>query len=123
MLTQFKTITSFSVSSIPSAREFYVDKLGLEVIHEDDYMIRFKTGGDTGFMIYMKEEHKPADYTVLNFEVDDVRKTVMELKEKGIMMEQYPDLKTDADGISKSEEGEIAWFKDPSGNILSLMKY
>ena len=73
-------------------------------------------------MIYPKDTHTPASFTVLNFPVDEVEKIVDELTEKGLTFEQYPEFHTDAKGISRDYGQEIAWFKDPAGNILSVLK-
>ena len=80
--------------------------------------------GETTVMIYPKPDHEPASFTVLNFPVDDVEETVAELNGKGIEFEHYdmPDLKTDENGISRGQGPVIAWFKDPAGNILSILE-
>lgn len=122
MLANFKTFTSFSAPRLDLIEEFYNGKLGLEVSKDVMGVLMFKTGGDTKFMVYEKPTHTAAEYTVLNFEVDDIEKAVSELNKKGIMMEQYPEMGTDENGIAGAGNGDskMAWFKDPAGNIVSL---
>jgi len=120
MLKESKTYTSFSVKDINSVKDFYINKLGLIVSNTmEDYALGFKTGGDTSFFVYPKNDHVPATYTVLNFVVEDLDKCVDELMENGVQMEQYPDMKTNQKGIAETGGGRMAWFKDPAGNILS----
>jgi len=123
MLKDSKTFTSFSVDDLDAAKDFYHKKLGLTLLDEFDGGLRFQTGGDTSFMVYIREKHVPALYTVLNFEVDDIEKKIGELNDQEIMMEQYPEMGTDELGIStQGDDTKMAWFKDPAGNILSLMQ-
>ena len=97
--------------------------LGIEVeeIKEMGLLtLNFEGGGKV--MVYPKDSHVPATFTVLNFPVADVEKSVDELISKGITFEQYEEFKTDEKGISRQWGQEIAWFKDPAGNILSVLK-
>lgn len=118
----------FSVNSINDAKKFYGDTLGLEASEykEMGVLILNLAGGNDVF-IYPKDDHKPATFTILNFPVDDIDTAVDELGKLGITFEQYPDLKTNEKGISRGDGGAggpagIAWFKDPAGNILSVIQ-
>lgn len=121
MLDANKALGSFSVSDIQKAKDFYGKTLGLEVASGSEgtlVLIKAKT------MIYPKSNHQPATFTVLNFPVDSVEKTVDELGKRGVRFEVYnePNLKTDSRGISRGNGPTIAWFKDPAGNILSVLE-
>ncbi len=123
MLKDSKAFSGFSVSDMATAKEFYGTTLGLEV--EDGPMgLQLKIPGSNGVFIYPKENHQPATYTILNFPVEDIDEAVDELKDKGVIFEQYPDM-TDEKGIARGVAAkmgpDIAWFKDPAGNILSVL--
>jgi len=123
MLKAKNVFSSFSSNDIGKAKEFYGKTLGLDV-SESHGMLDVRLAGGANVMIYPKAHHSPASFTVLNFPVDDVDGTVDELTKRGVKFEQYnePDLKTDAKGISRDTRGPtIAWFKDPAGNILSVL--
>jgi predicted enzyme related to lactoylglutathione lyase len=118
-----EAFSSFSVNDLQKAKEFYTNTLGLKV-SETPEGLELKTGG-TPVFIYPKPNHAPATFTVLNFPVDDIDQAVASLKKQGIRFEQYnmPDLKTDKDGVARGPQGpQIAWFKDPAGNILSVLE-
>lgn len=126
MLNIIKTYGSFSVPDLEAAKDFYQGTLGLEV-NERPEGLDLKIGDGASVFVYFSSANKPADFTILNFVVEDVEKEVDKLIEKGVAMEHYdmPGLKTDEKGIVRSERGEmgpklIAWFKDPAGNILAL---
>lgn len=124
MLKDSKAFSGFSTDDIEKALHFYKDVLGINASKGDMGMLVLKTNGNNDIIIYPKPNHTPATYTVLNFPVDDVEKAVDELTAKGVKFEQYdmPDLKTDAKGICRGDQGPvIAWFKDPAGNILSVL--
>jgi predicted enzyme related to lactoylglutathione lyase len=123
MLKYTKAASSFSVNDIPTAKEFYSQVLGIEVA-ENNGMLTLKIGPGHDVLIYPKPDHEPATFTVLNFTVADVEKTVADLAAKGISMEKYDmdQLKTDEKGILHYGESKIAWFKDPAGNILSILQ-
>lgn len=118
-----EAFSSCSVNDIARAKEFYGKTLGLEV-KESMEGLELHTGGNTVFL-YPKPNHTPASFTVLNFPVDDIEEAVDELKSLGVRLEHYdlPDMKTDAQGIFRGDPGpQIAWFKDPAGNILSVVE-
>ncbi len=127
MFRDSKAFGSFSVDDIPKAKQFYGEILGLEVSEQPEGLALKLTGGGSVF-IYPKPDHEPAGFTVLNFPVDDIEKAVDGLTAKGVKFEQYDgDIKTDEKGIfhgSETEGGgpDIAWFKDPAGNILSVLR-
>ena len=123
----FKEVfSSFSTDDLAKAKEFYAGTLSLNVIESKEGLeIRFENGQSV--FIYPKQDHQPAAFTVLNFKVDDIDETVDALAAKGIGFEQYTgDIRTDDKGIFRgSEKGQgpdIAWFTDPAGNILSVLK-
>jgi predicted enzyme related to lactoylglutathione lyase len=123
MFKHTKAFGSFSVRDIQEAKEFYGSLLGLEIVDNPMGLIELHISGNN-IMVYPKPNHEPATFTILNFPVDDVEKTVDELTAKGIVFEQYGgEIKTNEKGISISPAGpKIAWFKDPSGNILSVLE-
>ena len=122
MFHDAKTFSSFSVNDLKRAKEFYAGVLGLDVNESPEGLALNLAGGAMVFL-YPKPNHEPATFTVLNFQVDDVEKAVDELVKKGVKFEQYDmaDLKTDAKGIARGNGPTIAWFKDPAGNILSVV--
>ncbi|HZI68630.1 MAG TPA: VOC family protein [Hanamia sp.] len=123
MLNQSKAFSSFSVHDIQIAKDFYGGVLGLKVSDNPMGLIELDFGADHKTMIYPKPDHKPATFTVLNFPVADIEKTVDELTSKGVVFEQYDYLQTDDRGISRDPRGpKVAWFKDPAGNILSVVE-
>jgi predicted enzyme related to lactoylglutathione lyase len=123
MLKEAKTFSSFSTNDLDAARKFYSEILGLDVERTAEGLSLHLAGGASAF-IYSKKDHVAATFTVLNFKVDDVEKTVAVLKERGVHFETYdlPGLKTDVDGIFRGHGPTIAWFKDPAGNILSVLR-
>lgn len=124
MLKESKAFGSFSADDIAKAKEFYGRTLGLDVTDSDEGTLTLRLAGGGTVLIYPKPNHAPATFTVLNFPVADVEKAVGELTKRGIRFETYdlPDLKTDERGIFRGEGPLIAWFKDPAGNILSVVQ-
>ena len=113
--------SSFSVNDLERAKQFYGETLGLEVQAKDGYGFRVTVAGNNIF-VYEKPDHQPATFTILNFHVSNIEKAVEELSQKGIRFEQYEgELKTDTKGIHRQAGMEMAWFKDPAGNFLSLL--
>jgi len=128
MFKDVKAYSGFSVNDIDKAKEFYGDTLGIEVKQNHMGLILIIAGG-AGIYVYPKEDHTPASFTILNFPVDDINKAVLELKSKGVTFEQYDfgdGMKTDDKdimrGIAAGKGPDIAWFKDPAGNILSVLQ-
>lgn len=122
MLRESKAFGSFSVDDIEKAKTFYRAILGLKVTDNPMGFLTLHLEGDNTTIIYPKVNHVPATFTVLNFPVDDVLKTVEALTDKGIVFEQYKELNTDKMGVSRNGGPLIAWFKDPAGNILSVLE-
>lgn len=123
MLKESKAFSSFSVDDLQKAKSFYGDVLQLHVADNPMGLIELHFGEDQKTLIYPKSDHKPATFTVLNFPVEDIEKTVDDLISKGIVFQKYEYLYTDEKGISKNPDGpKIAWFKDPAGNILSVIE-
>jgi catechol 2,3-dioxygenase-like lactoylglutathione lyase family enzyme len=118
-----KAFSSFSVNDMKKAREFYGEILGLGVTETQEGLELHLAGGNTMF-IYPKPNHTPASFTVLNFPVNNIEEAVDELVNAGLRLEHYelPELKTDKRGIAKGPGMKIAWFKDPAGNILSVIE-
>jgi predicted enzyme related to lactoylglutathione lyase len=124
MLKDNRTFSSFSADDISRAKQFYGETLGLEV-EEQMGGLALHLGGGADTFIYPKDDHVPATFTVLNFLVDDIDAAVDRLTEAGIGFEQYGgEIATDEKGIARGPEGgpAIAWFKDPAGNILSVLE-
>jgi catechol 2,3-dioxygenase-like lactoylglutathione lyase family enzyme len=122
MLEDAKAFSSFSVDDVPRAKQFYGDTLGLEVADEMDGL-RLRLGGGTDVFVYPKDDHTPATFTILNFLVGDVEQAVDRLTSAGVRFERYEgELQTDAKGIFRGGGPAIAWFKDPAGNILSVLE-
>jgi predicted enzyme related to lactoylglutathione lyase len=126
MLKADKAFSGFSVNDLAAAKQFYGQTLGLEI--EDNgpgQGLTLKIGGGNGIFVYSKADHVAATYTILNFPVDDIDQAVDELTGKGIAFEHYEnmtDAKGIARGISAGQGPDIAWFKDPAGNFLSVLK-
>jgi catechol 2,3-dioxygenase-like lactoylglutathione lyase family enzyme len=123
MLKNSNAFSGFSASDIAKEKEFYAGTLGLDV-SETHGLLTLRLAGGRNVIIYPKPNHVPATFTVLNFPVDNVDLAVDELKKRGVRFEQYdlPNLKTDAKGIMRGNGPTIAWFKDPAGNILSVIE-
>jgi predicted enzyme related to lactoylglutathione lyase len=122
MLKDSQAFSGFSSNDIAAARVFYGETLGLDVT-EDDGMLNLRFAGGGRGIIYPKPNHEPATFTVLNFPVDDIEATVDRLTAAGVVFERYPGMNQDNRGIARDAGGPaIAWFKDPAGNILSVLK-
>ena len=125
MFKDVQAFSGFSVSDIPQAKEFYGGTLGLE-ISEQGGLLQLSLGGGGTVIAYPKENHEPASFTILNFPVDDIDRAVDELEANGVTFERYEGFEQDdkgiARGIAAGEGPDIAWFKDPTGNILSVLQ-
>jgi catechol 2,3-dioxygenase-like lactoylglutathione lyase family enzyme len=119
MFKDSKAFSGFSVDDIPKAAEFYRETLGLPV-SEEHGMLRLHLAGDRDTLVYPKEDHTPATYTILNFPVDDIEAAVDELVARGITFEKLDFV--DEKGINRQGGPLIAWFRDPAGNILSVLQ-
>lgn len=126
MLKQSKAFAGFSAIDISAAKEFYSYSLGLDVTEKPNGFLEVHTSGNNPIIIYPKDNHVPATYTILNFPVDDIDQAVADLTSRGVEFERYEGaIQTDEKGIVRGENGSphAAWFKDPAGNILSLMQF
>lgn len=128
MITALTTFSGFSVDDIKAAREFYVDTLALKLT-DDSMGLQLELPGGGQLFIYEKPNHEPASFTVLNFVVEDIDKEVEHLSgHHGIKFERYPDMPGEQDekGIMRGKAGnqgpDIAWFKDPAGNVLAVLE-
>jgi predicted enzyme related to lactoylglutathione lyase len=122
MFNKTKAFGGFSVDDIPAAKKFYGETLGLDVTEEYGMLtLHIDQGGD--IIIYPKEDHTPATFTILNFPVVDVDQAVDQLSERGVTFERYEGFEQDEKGVARGDEGPaIAWFTDPAGNILSVLE-
>jgi predicted enzyme related to lactoylglutathione lyase len=124
MLHDAPTFSGFSVKDQKETLEFYRDVLGIEV-EETDMGLTLKPAGGNNVFVYAKENHEPATFTVLNFQVDDIDAVVDGLTGKGVKFEVYEGMHQDEKGVARGIAAkmgpDIAWFKDPSGNILSVL--
>jgi predicted enzyme related to lactoylglutathione lyase len=122
MFKDAKAFSGFSVNDIQKAKEFYGQTLGLE-ISEAHGLLKLQLAGGTTVLIYPKPNHTPATFTILNFPVDNIEEAVDRLTKSGVRFERYKgDLKTDERGVFRGGGPLIAWFKDPAGNILSVLE-
>jgi catechol 2,3-dioxygenase-like lactoylglutathione lyase family enzyme len=126
MFKDTKAFSSFSVDNIQKAKEFYSHILGLEVLESyGGRLLDIQIGDRRNILIYPKPNHTPATFTILNFPVQNLEKAIDDLSKRGVRFEIYNEgsIKTNEKGISLSDEGpKIAWFKDPAGNILSVLE-
>jgi catechol 2,3-dioxygenase-like lactoylglutathione lyase family enzyme len=124
MLANSKAYSGFAVDDLQKAQEFYGETLGLKtsVLDEEYGLMSLHLAGDRDTLVYQKADHTPATYTILNFPVDDIDKAVDELAARGVRFERYDGFEQDEKGISRGEGPYIAWFKDPAGNVLSVLQ-
>ncbi len=123
MLRKSKAFSGFSVNDLEEAKAFYSGVLGLEVISLEMGLLAIQLAGGSEVILYPKPDHTPATFTVLNFPVDDIEEAVDGLRAEGVRFEQYEGaIKTDEKGICRTGSPLIAWFKDPAGNILSVLE-
>ncbi|MET0522973.1 MAG: VOC family protein [Jiangellaceae bacterium] len=123
MLANSKAFSGFSVNDVSDARKFYEATLGLRV-SEDNGMLTLHIAGGRDILVYPKDDHTPASFTILNFPVDNVESAVDELTRRGVRFERYPGMDADMDekGIFRGGGPLIAWFTDPAGNVLSVIE-
>jgi catechol 2,3-dioxygenase-like lactoylglutathione lyase family enzyme len=124
MLANSRAYSGFAVDDIQEAREFYGGTLGLKtsVLDEEYGLMSLHLAGDRDTLVYQKPDHTPATYTILNFPVDDIDKAVDELVTRGVRFESYDGFEQDEKGIARGQGPNIAWFKDPAGNVLSVLE-
>jgi predicted enzyme related to lactoylglutathione lyase len=121
MFATAKAYSGIAVKDMQEAREFYGETLGIQTSEEYGLMWLHLAGGrDT--LVYEQPDATPASYTILNFEVDDIDQTVDALASRGVRFERYDNMEQDDSGVFRDEGPYIAWFKDPSGNVLSVLQ-
>lgn len=125
-ITFTKAFSTFSVNDVKKAKEFYAQTIGLKVTDEEEGLALQFDGGQNVF-IYPKSDHQPATFTVLNFQVEDIKEAVNKLSKRGVTFESFKgELKTDENGIhwggTEGRGPNIAWFRDPAGNFLSVIE-
>ncbi|CCE75287.1 VOC family protein [Clavibacter nebraskensis] len=123
MFAPVTAFSGFSVDDVPAALAFYRDTLGLEVeeVPEMGMLRLVLPGSGARVLVYPKPGHQPATFTVLNLEVDDVEQAVAELNARGVDTAIFDGMPTDARGVMRGDGPDIAWFRDPSGNVLSVV--
>jgi catechol 2,3-dioxygenase-like lactoylglutathione lyase family enzyme len=123
VLKDSKAFSGYSADDLDAARAFYADVLGLDVEEATEMpILRVRFGGDRHVIVYAKPDHQPATFTVLNFPVPDIDAAVDELAVRGVVFERYEGFGQDAKGVMRDRGPLIAWFKDPAGNILSIIE-
>ena len=128
MLANSEAYSGFAVNDLGEAQRFYGDVLGLKtsVVDEQAGLMTLHLAGGRDTLVYLKPDVIPANYTILNFPVDDIDEAVDELARRGVAFERYEGLDQDDKGIargrSKGWGPDIAWFKDPAGNVLSVLQ-
>jgi predicted enzyme related to lactoylglutathione lyase len=122
MFADTPAFSSFAVDDLEAARSFYGETLGLTVSDGPMGVLSLDLAGGRSTLIYPKPDFTPATYTILNFQVDDVETAVDELGSRGIKFERYEGFEQDERGIAHAGGPDIAWFKDPAGNILAVLK-
>lgn len=121
MFANTKAFSGFAVDDLEKAREFYGETLGLRTSEEYGLMT-LHLAGDRPTLVYPKPDHTPADYTILNFPVDDIDGAVEALSARGVHFERYDGMEQDEKGIMRAGGPYIAWFKDSAGNVLSVLQ-
>jgi catechol 2,3-dioxygenase-like lactoylglutathione lyase family enzyme len=121
MFANTKAFSGFAVDDVEQARAFYGDTLGVRTSDESGMLV-LHLAGDRDVLVYPKPDHTPATYTILNFPVEDVGAAVDELTARGVTFERYDGVGQDDKGIVRGQGPDIAWFRDPAGNILSVLK-
>jgi catechol 2,3-dioxygenase-like lactoylglutathione lyase family enzyme len=123
MLANSEAFSGFAVPDLAQARQFYGETLGLNVSGQpEDGLLTLELAGGRNVVVYVKPDHAPATYTILNFPLEDVEGTVDGLAERGVSFERYEGFEQDDKGIARGQGPLIAWFKDPAGNILSIIE-
>ncbi len=121
MFADTKAFSGFAVDDLEKAREFYGETLGIKT-SEEHGLLTLHIAGDRATLIYPREDHTPADYTILNFPVDDIDEAVDGLAARGVSFERYDGFDQDEKGVARDAGPQIAWFKDPAGNVLSVLQ-
>ena len=124
MVEYKEAFSGFSVDDVDKAKDFYEQKLGLKVTQDGPGFLQLHIGEGTFVFVYPKDDHQPAEFTVLNFRVDDIDRAVGAMTEAGVTFEDYEE--TDDRGVMRGRAAgmgpDIAWFRDPAGNVLSVLQ-
>lgn len=121
MFENTKAFSGFSVDDVATAKQFYGETLGLNVTEEHG-MLTLHIAGGGNILVYPKPNHTPATFTILNFPVDDINQAVDALVTRGVRFERYDGMPQDKRGVMRAGGPPIAWFKDPAGNVLSVLQ-
>ena len=121
MFKDTEAFSGFAVDDIEAAKKFYGETLGIDV-EEQNGLLTLNIAGDRPTLIYPRPNHTPAEYTILNFPVDDVGEAVDELSGRGVEFLRYEGFDQDEKGVMRGNGPDIAWFADPAGNVLSVIK-
>ena len=124
MFANTEAFSGFAVDDLQKALEFYGETLGVKtsVLDEENGLMTLHLAGDRDTLVYQKPDLAPANYTILNFQVEDIDKAVDELTARGVQFERYDGFEQDEKGIARGPGPHIAWFKDPAGNVLSVLQ-
>jgi len=122
MFGDTKAFSGFAVDDVGRAQEFYAGTLGIDTSEENGILTLKLAGGERPTIVYPKPGHRPAEYTILNFPVDDIEASVDELTARGVAIERYEGFEQDERGIMRGGGPYIAWFKDPAGNVLAVLQ-
>jgi len=124
MFENAKAFSGFAVDDVQAAQKFYGETLGVktEILDEENGLLALHLAGDRDVFVYRKPDFEPATYTILNFQAGNVEEAVDALAERGVSFERYDDFEQDEKGIARGQGPDIAWFKDPAGNILSVLE-
>ena len=123
MFTETKAFSGFAVADLREAEAFYGETLGLRTsTRRADGLLALHLAGDRDTLVYLKPDFVPATYTILNFQVPDIDEAVDGLAARGVRFERYDGFEQDEKGISRGRGPDIAWFKDPAGNILAVLQ-
>jgi predicted enzyme related to lactoylglutathione lyase len=121
MFANTRAFSGFAVDDIQRARDFYAETLGINT-SEEHGLLKLHIAGDRDTLVYPKPNHEPANYTILNFPVEDIDATVDELAARGVQTLHYDGFDQDERGVFRGGGPLIAWFKDPAGNVLSVLQ-
>jgi predicted enzyme related to lactoylglutathione lyase len=124
MLADNNAYSGFAVDDLDKARKFYGETLGVntEILDEENGLMTLHHADGRDTFVYRKPDLVPGNYTILNFEVENIDRAVDELTERGVSFERYDGFEQDEKGIARGMGPDIAWFKDPAGNILSVIQ-
>ncbi len=123
MLENSEAFSGFAAPDLAQAKQFYGDTLGLKVTDlDEEVLLQLELAGGRNVLVYVKPDHAPGNYTILNFRVDDIDAAVDGLAERGVQFERYEDFDQDEKGVFRGGGPLIAWFKDPAGNVLSVIQ-